>query len=122
MNEATTWTELCRCDDPRQARTIVTTIGAMEFPVRLVNAATGGVVDPPEGGETGLWVVQVQGEHRADLIGVLDEMLAEQAEFDRAMEARKEAHRRTEANFVRWVLLILVIIVAVLAMLRSIEL
>ncbi len=73
------WRELARFDDPAIASAVATTIAAMEFDVRLD--------DPPEPGAPGsaAWVIVVDGRDWPALAEVLDEIVDEQVEFDRAV-------------------------------------
>ena len=112
------WRQLCRTDEPHLARTIVTTIAAMEFPVRLRDAATGEVIEEREDIGDGPFIIDTHADHHAELADVLEDLIGEQEEFDAKLEQRDRFVRRAR----RIVLLVLIIIVAVLAVFRIITL
>ncbi len=76
------WRELCRIGDPVLARAVATSIAAMEFDVRLHAPASGAA-----------HVIEVSSRHYDDLDDVLEEIISEQAEFDRRLAERREAHQ-----------------------------
>ena len=91
MVAETSWRELCRFDDPLLARAVATSIEAMEFDV-LLRAA-----DSPPGGDEASssgrppYVVQVVASEWGDLADVLEEIIAEQQEFDRMVIRHRAA-------------------------------
>lgn len=72
------WRELARFDDPALASAVATTIAAMEFDVRLEERG----------------VVEVAECDRADLVDVLEEIIAEQQDFDRDIQERQRRSQR----------------------------
>lgn len=118
MEPPSPWRQLCRTDEPDLARTIVTTIAAMEFPVRLRDAKTGAVIEQAEDIGEGPFIIETHADHQAELAEVLEELIGEQEEFDAELESRDRFVRRMR----RLVLLILIIIVAILAVFRIITL
>src|SRR5262245_51405767 len=72
------WRQLARFDDPGLASAVATTIAAMEFEVRLE--------DPT--------IVEVLEHDQADLADVLEEIVAEQQEFDRLLEEKRRSAER----------------------------
>jgi len=90
------WRELCRFDDLLSARAVATSIAAMEFDVRLC-AADAPAEPPPEHAHDHPgrppFVVEVRSRHWHDLADVIDEIIAEQREFDLALESRRGAGR-----------------------------
>ncbi len=73
------WRVLARFDDPGLASAVATTIAAMEFEVRLEQPS----------------VVEVMEDDQADLAEVLDEIVAEQQEFDRLLEEKRNRAERS---------------------------
>lgn len=90
MTDHTTWRELHRTDDPAEALIVATTVAAMEFEVRWHGAASAshrsGDVDHPGHPP---YIVEVPEEHWADLRGVIEPLLEEQAEFERRFQRKK---------------------------------
>jgi hypothetical protein len=121
MNDSVPWAPLCRCGDAKLARTIVTTIAAMEFDVRLRDAASNSVIEDLEDLEdpdAGPFLVEVHRED-ADALGrVLDELVEEQDEFDRFLDQRDRAVMSAQRLF----LILVIVIVAILAVFGLIEL
>ncbi|MHC4427091.1 MAG: hypothetical protein ACYS0D_00605 [Planctomycetota bacterium] len=95
MVAETSWRELCRFDDPLLAHAVATSIEAMEFDV-LLRAAGG-----PTGAEQAAYhgqppyVVQVVASDWGDLAEVLQEIIAEQQEFDRMLLQRRVTCRHS---------------------------
>ena len=89
------WRELTRCDSLAEAHLIATSIEAMEFEVRLRSASA----DEPLAAAAGPFVVEARAEDRDDLAGVLEEILAEQGEFDERLERRDRAIECTRRGF-----------------------
>ena len=88
-----TWRELYRCDDLRQARALAACIGAMEFDVRLCSAPMSVIDDAGEDGQIrGPHVIEVHDSTWPQLADVLLEILAEQQEFDEMLEWRRQRH------------------------------
>ncbi len=91
MNETGKWRELYRCDSLGKARTVVTSISAMEFEVRLRDGLTGQLVDPemgsPPGSESVVFSIEAREEDWGDLDSVLEEIIDEQREFDAFLES-----------------------------------
>ena len=81
MVSQTPWRELARFDDLRLARIVATSIAAMEFEVRLTDRADAAGIRR----SAALYAVEVDAEDWADLAEVLDEIIDEQEEFDRAL-------------------------------------
>ncbi|MBT8486509.1 MAG: hypothetical protein HKO59_07305 [Phycisphaerales bacterium] len=118
MEHAESWCELCMCDDLAEARAVATTVAAMEFECRVLDASTGAEIEPGVEAIDRPCVVEVHPEDRDALGDVLEEIRQEQSEFDAAIAARDGGGR-----FVTSVLIgVLTLIVAILATLRLIEL
>lgn len=95
MVAETSWRELCRFDDLPLARAVATSLEAMEFDV-LLRAADGppeGDPAPPHGRPP--YVVQVVASDWGDLADVLQEIIAEQREFDRMIIRQRAASRHS---------------------------
>jgi hypothetical protein len=95
MVAETSWRELCRFDDPMLARAVATALEAMEFDVHLRGAG-----HPPGAEETAdfgrpPYVVQVVASEWADLTDVLEEIIAEQQEFDHMVIGHRAAGRHS---------------------------
>jgi hypothetical protein len=71
----------------RPTGAICTAIAAMEFDVRLRNAATALPVGDDEKDWGGGYVVETRAADWPDLAGVLDEIIEEQREFDAFLDA-----------------------------------
>ena len=87
------WCELCRFDDLMLARAVATSIAAMEFDVRL--CAADGPAPRADEAHTGFppYVVEVFGSQWQPLAEVLDQIIDEQQEFDRAIAQRQTGSR-----------------------------
>jgi hypothetical protein len=121
MKDSVPWAPLCRCGEAKLARTIATTIAAMEFDVRLRDEASNSVIediDHLEDPHAGPCLVEVHHDHVRELGDVLDELIDEQAEFDRFLDHRD----RVALNAQRLFLILVIVIVAILAVLGLIEL
>ena len=107
MHSDEQWGVLHRCADRTAAGRIATSIAAMEFEVRMRDAATGAIVEPgaPDGG--GPYLIEVHSANRADLADVLEQVIEEQESFDAALEARN--HRTARRD--RWLVPVLLIVV-----------
>ena len=95
MVAETSWRELCRFDELPLARAVATSLEAMEFDV-LLRAAD----SPPEGDQAPPYgrppyVVQVVASEWGDLADVLEEIIAEQREFDRMVNRHRAASRQS---------------------------
>lgn len=90
MMVASSWCELCRFDDPLMARAVATSIASMEFNVRMECAGAGR--DGAGGGAA--HVVEVCATDWHELAEVLDEIIDEQVEFDRAVAERFASSHR----------------------------
>jgi hypothetical protein len=95
MVAETPWRELCRFDDLPLARAVATSIEAMEFDVVLrPDESPPGVVEAsPEPGPP--YVVQVVASEWGQLAEVLEEIIAEQRDFDRMIARRQVAGRHS---------------------------
>lgn len=93
MHEPRPWRVLCVCEDPNRARTIATTLSAMEYPARLRCGLTerrlshDEAIDGPVG-------VEVPSTDWHDLSEILESLLDEQDEFDASLVRRKLRHGR----------------------------
>ena len=112
------WRELACFDDLSQARAVATAIAAMEFEVRLIDARGAEVRAEYELTYDGPFPLQVSAADRAALAEVIDEIIAEQAEFDVYLAAWHDRAGRWE----RTLLGLLVALVTVLAVLGVIRL
>ena len=113
------WQELLRCEGLDQAHAIATSIEAMEYDVRVIDLVTGRPVsgDATDVDPAGRFVIETRPEDEAELSEVLDQIVAEQDDFDDYLDRRDN-----KTLSVRRVLLgTLIAIVAVLAMLGIIE-
>jgi len=115
MTLPSTWRELWRTDDRREAMNAITTIAAMEFDVRCRDRS-GQPVDlcDPDAEHAPPYRVDVPGTHWDDLADVVDVMLDEQSEFDRLVEARAR-HRRWTLAVILIVFALIPVVVAVIA-------
>ncbi|MHC4210880.1 MAG: hypothetical protein ACYSWT_14325 [Planctomycetota bacterium] len=95
MVAETSWRELCRFDDLPLARAVATSLEAMEFDVllRTADSTPEGVPAPPYGPPP--YVVQVVASEWGDLADVLEEIVAEQREFDRMVNRHRAASRHS---------------------------
>ena len=112
------WRALFASDDPAEARVVATCVAAMEFDVRMTPHDTiGEGLDDGDGGTEGI-VVEVPANDWAVLAEVLDDILAEQAQFDAFLV---ETHgRSTRAQ--RRLLITMIVIVGALAVVGAIDL
>ncbi|MHC4948275.1 MAG: hypothetical protein ACYTG1_08435 [Planctomycetota bacterium] len=108
--DADAWRVLRRFDDPVEAQAVATSIAAMEFEVRL--AGRGRPVRGDDGPQPP-YVVEVRPEDWPDL-----EILHEQSAFDERVRARAGGGARWRHRL----LLAVIVVVAVLGVLRLIEL
>ena len=82
VQTAGTWRELARFDDASLARAVATSIASMEFDVRVRTARK----------QATCYRIEVHHAHWGDLAEVLDEIVDEQMEFDRALADRGAGH------------------------------
>ena len=115
--ESRSWRPLRFCAELSEAQTIATSIAAMEFEVRLVDGATGRILESekPEHDPRGPFAVEVPAEHFDDLAGVLDQIMDEQQEFDSFLESWRVRSSRA----VRWFLLLAAAAMLLLVLLTS---
>jgi hypothetical protein len=118
MHDPADWRDLHWCEDLVQARTIATAIAAMEFDVRVRNAATALPVGDDEEDWGGGYVVETRAADWPDLAGVLDEIIEEQREFDAFLDAWHGRAGRMHRIFLG----VVVGLIIVLAILGVIEL
>ena len=118
MNDPADWRDLYWCEGLARARAIATSIAAMEYDVRLRNAATALPVMDDEEDWGGGYVIQARTEDWSDLADVLDQIIDEQQEFDAFIDAW---HGRT-GHLHRIFLGVVIGLVIVLAILGIIEL
>jgi hypothetical protein len=118
MIAPTDWRELARFNDLHQARAIATSVASMEFESRLIDARGNDICVEYELTYDGPFAVQVPAGHWAELRDVIDELIAEQMEFDVRLAAfhDRRCHRQ------QVLLAFMVALVAVLAMLGVIRL
>jgi hypothetical protein len=90
QQSASSWRELYRCDDLRQARALAACIGAMEFDVRLCSASSCMSDDNNEDQFRGPHVVEVHDNTWPQHADVLLEIITEQQEFDEMLEWRRQ--------------------------------
>ncbi len=115
MHEDTrTWRSLYECDEPHRAQTIVTCLRAMEFDVRLRVGERTWDDGLPEQPLPERHVIEVPTGDWAELRAVLDELMAEQDEFDAKLALR----RRRTSRLWGISLILLLIGFAVFALLR----
>lgn len=82
MASESSWKQLHQTSDSAEVLSIVTTIAAMGFPVRSLDAS-GSIIDVAGINELrGPFFVEVHEEDHGSLLEVLSEILAEQREFD----------------------------------------
>lgn len=86
--------------------------------MRLMDATTGQVIEEREALTDSRYVIETHQDHRSELLGVLEEILDEQDEFDAAIEERDRFVLRAR----QIALVALIAIVAILAALRIINL
>ena len=113
---ASAWRELWLSDDLVEACAVSTTILAMEYEARLVDRDGRGV--GPGSDSSGPFRVYVREADWPQLSEVVEEIVAEQAEFDQYLEGWRSLASRLH----RALLLALIVIVAVLAIVGAIEL
>lgn len=118
MNDtATVWRELMRCDDPRLAQIVTITIASMEFDVRCIEfeldeAALRRLPRPQP------YVIEVLEDNWHELVSVLNELIAEQLEFDAYLDQRDRSISRNQQRL----LIALAVIVGALAVTGAVEL
>ena len=105
------WRELYRTADLGVARTVATTVASMEFDVQIL-ANNGREVDSDDPGPPP-YSVQVDEDHHRDLLGVVDEILAEQDEFDEFI-----ARRKGRSVFMYTILILLAVLTFLLALMQ----
>ena len=113
MLPAEQWRELYRCKDLLQARAVATSIAGMEFDVRM-RAVGDHALDDLELDEhpmDGPFVIEVRPLDWTHLVDVLTEIIAEQAEFDAQVMARRDQSLRRA----RMMLMTVAVVVAALA-------
>ena len=94
------WRELIRCDSLAEANVIATSIEAMEFEIGLRSSYSdepldaAAIEDLQARGDAdvgGPFVIEARAEDYDDLAGVVEEIRAEQGEFDERLEHRDRA-------------------------------
>lgn len=118
MQDTGLWRELFRSEDLMKARAIATCVAAMEFEARLGPAAPPIRAEEGDGPGDPPYVVEVMMTDWPQLAEVLEEIVAEQEDFDDALERWQCRAAQSE----RRVLLAMIIIVGALAALGVIEL
>lgn len=118
MNDGDSWRELHRTRDFREAATIATCLAAMEFDATLVDGLGREVSPEIVDDLKEPFCVRVPVEDAVLLHEVLEEIIAEQTQFDRLLARRHQNEDRRN----RQTLLVLIAIVASLAALGLIEL
>ncbi len=116
MNENRAWRELYRCESLKQARTIITSISAMEFEVRLRNELTGRLVEAEDKDGKGQYLIEARSADLQDLAEVLDQIVDEQREFDAFLEGWHSLASRSQLLFFA-LAGIIILLLAVLAVL-----
>ena len=111
MPETTPWRELHRTSDSQELLAIVTSIAAMEFETRCVDCA-GRPVALSELDGPGPYIVQVPADDHAELLDVLDEIIAEQDEFDADLRRRTWTGRQVMVSCLCFVGIIIVLLMA----------
>jgi len=111
------WRELACFDDLHQARAIATAIAAMEYEVRLIDARGGEVRPDLELAYNAPYALQVPAAERAELADVIDEIVAEQMEFDVRLAAFHDRASRRQRLFLAF-MVALVIGLAILGVIR----
>ncbi len=114
MTESSRWQTLCNNVPADQVNLIVTTIAAMEFPVRVRQQLSGDIVKETHDLDQGMYIIETHEHHITDLQDALDQIIDEQQTFDREYENKK--HRRDLIN--RLALFIVVVIIVVLTFLK----
>lgn len=92
-DSSTAWRALYRCDDLLQARAVATSIAAMEFDAQI-RCANGNLEHSDREGHVnvdfpGPYSVEVVDQDWPELVGALDEIVGEQAEFDQRIQRRQ---------------------------------
>ena len=117
IDDALDWRRLHRCEDLHQARTVATSIAAMEFDVRVRDIISGALVDIAADAEGGPFAIEVRGADWLDLVDVLDEIIDEQDRFDEFVDGWQSRASRA----MRIVLAAVVLIIALLAIFGVID-
>lgn len=113
MAESTPWRELYRTSDSQELLAIVTSIAAMEFQLRCVDA-NGTPLQPEDSAQQpGPFVIEVPAEDHAALLDVLQEIISEQDEFDERLSSGGDW------TFRRFVISVLAILGAVIVLMMS---
>jgi hypothetical protein len=77
------------------ARSIATTIAAMEYDVRLRDAGSGRLMSDAGDDSGGPYVVEARAADWPELVDVLDEIIREQREFDAALDRWRDVGSKT---------------------------
>ena len=114
MSDPLSWRVLYAGEGLARARAIATVIEAMEFEVRLCDVATDLPVEALEADldKDGVYRIEARGEDWSDLAEVLEQIIAEQSDFDALLERRD----RSVLSAQRVVLGVVVVAVIVLAL------
>ena len=107
------WRELHRTGDPDEAQTLLTTIRAMEFPVRCRGIGAAPRDQPTPSELLDGWppfVIEVHPDHWVDLHEVLNDLMEEQRAFDQRVAERDAKSERFQRI---WTIVAAIILCAV---------
>ncbi|MHC5022444.1 MAG: hypothetical protein ACYTGG_00840 [Planctomycetota bacterium] len=110
------WRDLYRCECPVRARAVATSIASMQFDVRLLGDDGRDINDGWP--ENVTFIVRVPESDWDQLAAVLDEIIAEQEDFDDFLRDRDDRVGRAQRRFI----VAMVILLAALAAGGAIEL
>ena len=117
MNGTPQWRTLSTYERLDEAQAVTTSIAAMEFDVRLIDAVRGVDVAPDDADSFGPYHVDVRPADWAELVDVLDQIEDEQVAFDTVVE-----ERRRKANWLmRWFFAVIALALATLVVSRFLQ-
>ncbi len=119
MSEAdASWRELFRSNDPNEVHNVAMTIAAMGFDLRCSDASGAFELTEEEPDGRPPYILQVPAEHVPELHPVLEDIVAEQNEFDEMLAQRDRQGRRMRQRLALIVLISAMIALALLGWLR----
>ncbi len=88
MTDSTAWRELHRSSDPREVVAVVTSIASMEFDVRCTTPDGDPITLSEFSEHPAMVIIEVPEAYHRELLDVLEDIIAEQDEFDEMLESR----------------------------------
>lgn len=119
MSDSPSWRVLYAGEGLAKARVIATAIEAMEFEVRLCDVATDLPVEAMDENldDDGVYRIEARGDDWSDLADVLEQIIAEQSDFDALLERRDRSVLSVQRVFLG-VVVALVIVLALMGIAR----